>query len=407
MTEKKKRERPAFNSKVSEAIGRHYKDVQTKRHLAYTLMSPNPFVEIAYAAGIQPGFPENYACICAAKHTSMVYCETAEGENYTPDICSYCRNNLGYFYGSGETPPVGGIGEPDLFLLTTCACTHYFKWWDALSEIYSKPLVYVNTPRVMEPKSVPDYYLNYAMKEIEGAIANIENIVGVKITNDQLSKAVMLSGKIVDYWKKLLELQKAVPCPINLPDISNALFVLIVLAGTQQGADLMEAIYDETSKRVAAGKGVLSKEEERHRLLWLNIPFWYNLGIFGYFEERGCVFPFSDYTQYIWGTTRMDASKPIESLARKALGGELNTSLDDQIEKMLNDIRDYQIDGVIAHSNRSCRILSVGIPDAAEIIRAELNIPVLVLDGDHTDERIYSDANVMNRIDAFLEMLGK
>jgi benzoyl-CoA reductase/2-hydroxyglutaryl-CoA dehydratase subunit BcrC/BadD/HgdB len=406
MAEKKKRQRPAFNRDIAAAMSTHYKDVQINRPLAYALMSPNPLVEVAYAAGIQPAFPENYACVCAARHVSEGYCETAEAYSYAPDVCSYCRNSLGYLYGPGENPPMGGIGEPDLLLLTTSACTHYFKWWDALHEIYGIPLVYVNTPRVMEPQTVPDYYMDYAMREIQDAIADIEKIAGVKIGKDRLSQAVKLSGQVVDYWQRLLELQKVVPCPMDLSDLTNALFVLIVLVGTQQGVDLMQKIYDETSQRVAQGKGILPKGEEKHRLAWINIPFWYKLGLFGYFEERGCVFPFSDYTQYIWGTTRMDSSKPLESLACKALGGELNTSVDDQIGKMLKDLMDYHVDGVIAHSNRSCRVLSVGVLDAVKIIREELNIPTVILDCDHTDERVYSDAPIMSGIEAFLEMLG-
>ncbi|HEX75335.1 MAG TPA: 2-hydroxyacyl-CoA dehydratase [Dehalococcoidia bacterium] len=406
MVEKKKRERPAFNRSIAAAISKHYKDVQTNKPMAYLLMASNPLVEIAYAARIQPAFPENYACACAAGHASAGYCETAEAYNYSPDICSYCRNHLGYIYGPGENPPTGGIGEPDLLLITSSACTHYFKWWDALHEIYGKPLIFINTPRVMEPQSKPDFYMDYAMREIEQAIGEIEKAVGVKITNDKLSEAVKLSGEVVDYWQKLLEMQKAVPCPMDYSDLSNALFVLIVLAGTQEGVDLMRETYNETKQRVNEGKGILSKDEERHRLLWINIPFWYKLGIFGYFEDRGCVFPLSDYTHHIWGTTRMDGSKPIESLARKALEGELNTSVDDQIDKLLKDAKEYHIDGVIAHSNRSCRVLSVGMLDAVDIIREELNIPALVLDCDHTDERVYSDAEIMNRIDAFLEMLA-
>jgi benzoyl-CoA reductase/2-hydroxyglutaryl-CoA dehydratase subunit BcrC/BadD/HgdB len=73
---------------------------------------------------------------------------------------------------------------------------------------------------------------------------------------------------------------------------------------------------------------------------------------------------------------------------------------------LIQDIRAYGIDGVVAHSNRSCRVLSVGVLDAANIIRKNLNIPVLVLDGDHADERVYSEAETMMRIDTFLEMLG-
>jgi len=405
LAEKKKRQRPIFNRDITSAIEKHYKDAQTNRPIAYTLMSSNPLIEIAYAADIQPAFPENYACVCAARHTSVQYCETAEAHKYAPDVCSYCRTHLGYLHGSDQSPPLGGLGVPDLLLLTSSACTHYFKWWDVLHEVYNKPLVFVNTPRLMEAQSVPDYYMDYTMREIDQAIADIEKIVGVKITNDKLSETVKRSGEVVDYWQKLLELQKTVPCPMDLSDLGNALFVLIVLVGTQEGVDLMKKIYAETKQRVAEGKGILSREEEKHRLLWLNIPFWYKLGMFGFFEDRGCVFPFSDYTQYIWGTAKMDGSKPLESLAGKALSGELNSSLDAHIDRLLEDIKAYQVDGVIAHSNRSCRVLSVGVLDAVKIIRDELNIPTLVLDCDHTDERIYSHNAIMRKIEAFLEML--
>jgi benzoyl-CoA reductase/2-hydroxyglutaryl-CoA dehydratase subunit BcrC/BadD/HgdB len=406
MAEKKKRrERPAFNADIAAAIGQHYKDVQTNKPMAYALMAPDPLVEIAYAAGIQPAFPENYACICAARHASGGYCESAEAYDYAPDVCSYCRNHFGYIYAPGEKPPMGGIGEPDLLLLPTVACTHYFKWWDALHEVLGKPLIFLNTPRVME-KEMPSYYLDYAMREVEQAIADIEKVTGTKITNEKLSEAVRLSDEVTDYWQKILELNKTVPAPINLSDISNILFVLIVLVGTQEGVDLIKKCYEETKQRVAEGKGILSKEEEKHRIMWIDIPLWYRLGMLGYLEDHGCVIPVSDYTQYIWGTTRMDASKPIESLARKALEGELNTSVDDQIDKMLKDIEEFHVDGVIALSNRSCRILSVGILDATRIIREKFGIPTLVLDGDHTDERVYSEAEVMSRIDSFLEMLG-
>ena len=404
--EKQKRERPSFNRDIAAAMKQHYSDTRTRKPLAHTLMSSNPLIEVAYAAGIQPAFPENYACVCAARHASSAYCTKAEAQHYTQDICSYCRNNLGYIHTDHMEPPNGGIGEADLFLMTSSACSHYFKWWDTLREIHQKPLVFVNTPRVMDPGNRPDFYVDFAKGEIKAAMGEIERILDITISPEKLARAVYHSDRTVYYWQKLLELQKNAPAPLGLSDLSNALFVLIVLAGTQEGADLMEKITRETSQRAAEGVGILNKEEEKHRLLWLNIPFWYNLKILGYFEERGCAFPMSDYCQYIWGVTRMDSRDPLEGLARKSLEGELNTSLDDHIPLLIRDIRAYGIDGVVAHSNRSCRVLSVGVLDAANIIREELGIPVLVLDGDHADERVYSEAETMMRIDTFLEMLG-
>jgi benzoyl-CoA reductase/2-hydroxyglutaryl-CoA dehydratase subunit BcrC/BadD/HgdB len=404
--ETEKRARPAFNRDIAAAMKKHYGYTHSRKPLAHTLMSSNPLIEVAYAADIQPAFPENYACVCAARHASPTYCAKAEAHHYTQDLCSYCRNNLGYIYSGDEAPVNGGIGDPDLLLMTSSACSHYFKWWDTLREIHQKPLVFVNTPRVMEPSHMPDFYVDFAQKEIKAAIGEIEAILNISISQDRLAQAVYQSDRTVAYWQKLLELQKNIPSPLGLSDLSNALFVLIVLAGTKEGADLMEKIYHETAQRVTEGRGILDRKEEKHRLLWLNIPFWYNLKTLGYFENRGCVFPMSDYCQYIWGVTRMDSKNPIEGLARKSLEGELNTSLDDHIDLLIRDIQAYHIDGVVAHSNRSCRVLSVGLLDATNIIREELDIPVLLLDGDHADERVYSEAETMMRIDTFLEMLG-
>ena len=245
----KKRERPAFNRDIAAAMKKHYSDTRSRSPLAHTLMSSNPLIEVAYAAGIQPAFPENYACVCAARHASPAYCAKAEAHHYTQDLCSYCRNNLGYTYLDDEEPVNGGIGDPDLFLMTSSACSHYFKWWDTLREIHQKPLVFVNTPRVMDPSNRPDFYVDFAKQEIRAAIQEIETILNISIPQHKLANAVYQSDKTVLYWQKLLELQKCIPAPLGLSDLSNALFVLIVLAGTREGADLMEKVYHETLRR--------------------------------------------------------------------------------------------------------------------------------------------------------------
>ena len=190
MEKGKKRERPAFNKDVSAAMAEHYAHVRTKRPLAYTLMSSNPLIEVAYAAGIQPAFPENYACVSAARHKSREYCDAAEAANYSQDICSYCRNHMGYVRSQDTDPPMGGMGDPDMLLMSSSACTHYFKWWDTLRETTGKPLVFVNTPRVMETGAVPDYYLPFTMEEIRLAITEIERISGIQIDPERLARAV-------------------------------------------------------------------------------------------------------------------------------------------------------------------------------------------------------------------------
>ena len=107
MAEKKKG--LEVNKSISTAIGKHYQDTRTRKPLAWTLMSPNPLIEISYAVGSQPVFPENYAAACASRHVSGKHCELAEAHDYLSDVCSYCRNCFGYIFSQDEDPPHGGL----------------------------------------------------------------------------------------------------------------------------------------------------------------------------------------------------------------------------------------------------------------------------------------------------------
>ncbi len=57
--------------------------------------------------------------------------------------------------------------------------------------------------------------------------------------------------------------------------------------------------------------------DERIRLFWDNIPLWYNMKLFNYFEKWNAVVVAETYTS-AW-TLRMDPDKPLESIAYKSL----------------------------------------------------------------------------------------
>ena len=65
----------------------------------------------------------------------------------------------------------------------------------------------------------------------------------------------------------------------------------------------------------------------------------------------------------------------------------------------------YDVQGLVMHSNRSCKPYSFGQYDIHRIIREKRGIPTLMLEADMVDERSFSEAQVETRIDAFMEML--
>ena len=74
---------------------------------------------------------------------------------------------------------------------------------------------------------------------------------------------------------------------------------------------------------------------------------------------------------------------------------------------VLKACREYSIDGVILHRNKSCVPITLGQMDIKKMLEEELGIPSLIIDADHMDERNFSVAQFQTRADAFMEMLHR
>jgi len=68
-------------------------------------------------------------------------------------------------------------------------------------------------------------------------------------------------------------------------------------------------------------------------------------------------------------------------------------------------ITDYQIDGLVIHSDRSCKPYSVGQYDMKQLLAEELGVKAVVIEADMTDSRAYSEEQARTRLEAFFEAL--
>lgn len=77
-----------------------------------------------------------------------------------------------------------------------------------------------------------------------------------------------------------------------------------------------------------------------------------------------------------------------------------------QVERIIEYIEDYDLDGVVFHSAFSCRSWHAGIIYQAEVLKKVYkDIPTLIMEGDIVDISSYSEADTHNRIDTFIEAL--
>jgi len=77
-----------------------------------------------------------------------------------------------------------------------------------------------------------------------------------------------------------------------------------------------------------------------------------------------------------------------------------------EVERLIEYIENYNIDGVVFHQAFSCRTWHAGIILQAEILKKVYrDIPVLIMEGDIVDISSYNEVDTHNRIDAFIEAL--
>ncbi len=255
----------------------------------------------------------------------------------------------------------------------------------------------------MAVEDIRQHHLDYALFEIRRLIAFLEEATGRRLDYDRLKEVVVLSDRACALWDEIMSFRKHVPTPFSAAEI-GIMFVMVTRQGTQEAVDFLTAVRDEVKDRAARGVGII--EEEKVRLFWDNIPLWYNMGLFNYFEKMGGVVVAETYSA-AW-SLRLDTERPLEALALKSMKSYPMVScvsINKRKDMVLKACREYKIDGAVLHRNKSCLPITLGQMDIKRALEEQLNVPSVIIDADHMDDRNFSLSQFETRVDAFMEML--
>jgi len=356
-------------------------------------------VELLHALDIYPIAPEHFGAMCSARGFILDYLEEAERGGYSENLCSYSRCSLGYVLSGmkGLMPP------PDILITFRNSCDVYVKWWQSLHMHLGTPLFVGEAPYVLSLDDLDNYVLDYVVKQLEQLVEMAEEKFGLRFDMEKFVEILKLSDKASELWLETLKLRRSRPCPLGGRDSASDIFPLVVMQGTEEAIKFYEELLGEVKEKVSREEGVI--ENERFRLLFDGIWLWHAFDLIKYFEDKGAVFVYEPYSE-AWAY-RLDESKPLESIARKILAMGLNVDIDLRIERFLESIKEFQIDGAVLFSNRSCKTWSTPQLVTADILNKNFNVPYLLFEADMADPRQYAEAQIKNRIDAFLEVLGE
>lgn len=357
-------------------------------------------VEFLIACDVIPIYPENHGAMLGASRMSVELCEVAEGLGYSRDLCSYARGDIGSAL-TKKSPIPGGLPKPDFLLACNNICGTVLKWYQALGRIFHVPLFLLDTPFIHH-REVPESLL-YVRRQFEELILFLESVTGNKFDRDRFQEVIRYSGESAVLWKQALDQCAHRPSPMSCFDAFINMAPIVTLRGTKEVVDFYLGMKAELQDRIA--RGISAVPQEKFRLLWDNIPIWYKMRDLGdLFASHGACLVADTYTS-AWVFEGIQTKDPLEGLARAYTHVYINISMDLMIERILDLINRFSIEGMIIHSNRSCKPYSLCQYDIQRIILEKRGVPGLVLEADMTDSRTYSDAQVKTRVEAFMETL--
>jgi len=414
--------------------------------IAYTFIDCG-YDEIIRAMDIVPMWTENFAGICGAKRVALKYLERAESLNFSRSLCTYALCGLGFDQWReelGEMPPDapwGGQVRPDVMLSSgQILCDPRNKWYQAVQQYMPDVPIYnvgLPCPLYEEDYShheVEGYYIKYIVEQLKGLVNFLEEQLHRKMDWDRLNELVDLTDKTWDMVIDAYELRRSVPTPMDTGDAMNTMVPKSFMMATRETYDFYKDLYDELQRKIAGGEGVVP--DEKYRLIWGGgIPSWFALDDFNYFNSKGAVFPVETIYRTVEKIDRLNlpqTSDPIEHIAWRWLRfwtywydkARKRPGSQPDVERLIQYIEEYQVEGIVVHEAFSCRTWHVGLiwqlnqlariykPIPTLILgkdrerqQACKELPSLILESDMVDISSYNEADTRARIDAFIDIL--
>lgn len=417
MTKEAQKERSMILQK--EMVGGLFNDLanveKTGKKVCYTFI-PGNLSELIRTFDMLPVYPEINALQSAMRKKSAAYIKEAEKNAHSEDVCTYVKCDVGMMM-SGNMGPTGQkIPEPDILLLSYTGCFTFMKWFETLKRLYpDAEVVMLHTP-YQEKGEMTKEMTQYMVKQFEEeVIPKMEKVSGVKFNEEKLKRHLELSAEAEDWIAKIFETTKHKPSPIDayFAGVYYIGPINIGFRGTPEAVEYYKELYKEIQVRIKKGLGPITPEgemkEEKYRLVVEGPPNWTHFREFWkIFYEMGAVIVASSYTKvggvYDLGW-RHDPQRPLEALAEYCMNCYTNLNLPQRIDLLAKCIQDYDADGYMTNSIKSCNSFSAGQLGMMRELEDRLEIPVGFIESDLVDPRYFSYSNIKNRLESFFQML--
>jgi benzoyl-CoA reductase subunit B len=401
-----------------QLIGGYFDKLATAKEdrvpTVYTFV-PGNLAELIRSFDVMPVLPEINALQSGMRKKSGAFITEAEKAGHSEDVCTYVKSDLGMMK-SGVGPTGKPIPPPDLLLLSYTGCFTFMKWFELLKQMYPKAEVAMLHVPYQGDEGITPEMQAYVVEQLKTeVIPKLEKISGRRYDEDRLRECLELSAQAEDDLVWVWESARHRPSPID--GYFGGVFyigpIFTAFRGSEEGREYYRVLREEVEGRIARGQGpvtpVGSLDDQRYRIVVEGPPNWTSFREFwGMFADEGAVCVASTYTRvgglYDQGF-RHDPNRPLPTLADYCLGCYTNLELPMRTKLIAKYVEEYDADGFICHSVKSCNSFSAGQLLMLREIERMTGRPGGFIESDLVDARYFSASNIKNRLESYFQML--
>jgi benzoyl-CoA reductase subunit B len=387
---------------------------ETGRKVASTFV-PGNLNELIMCFDLLNNLPEINAIQNGMRKVSGDYIMEAEKQGHSEDVCTYVKADLGMMARGNLSPNGKPLPRPDVLLLSYTGCFTFMKWFELVRDEYKCPTVMLHVPYQADGHAT-DNMRQYIVKQLkEEVIPTLERVSGVKFDIDRLRGYLAESAKAEDDFVWVMDSAKRTPSPIDayFGGVYYIGPIFTAFRGTPDATEYYRLLRGEIEERIRLGLGPVTPEgdmkEQKYRLVVEGPPNWTHFREFWkMFYDEGAVVVASTYTK-VGGTYdqgfRHDPRRPLETLADYCLDVYTNRSLPMRVDQLERYIREFNADGLLINSIKSCNSFSAGQLMIMREIEKRTGRPGAFIETDLVDPRYFSAANVKNRLESYFQMI--
>lgn len=305
---------------------------------------------------------------------------------------------------------LGLFPKPDLLVTSGLLCETSPKTVDLFHEIYDIPVCYVDACHDREPGENPETIrriAGLAAKSLKKLSEKIQDITGIEITDDMLLEVQDAKGRFEDAFRRLRDVVENSDPLVLSPTHENIWMCLNALTlsidGIEEAVEVINTLYEELREKVAKGLGVVEKGAPRVLAL---LPAGQTDPRLEYLAcEVGIAMVGTDMNLRV--PVKEKSEDPYMKYGLASQMGILRMSVARRIPVIIEGCKKLNIDGVLDRYHVGCRSVVADALLIESAIKKELGIPVLVLEWENFDPRVYAHEEYKRRLEVFKAMMVK